>query len=228
MQDNGSHDSDPKHRSARDFWPTVLADVRKRLEANGFAAYLADDPAHARQIVMDYILPGVKPASLSWGDSLTLAATGILEELRQDPELDVITTFDPAVPRAEIIERRRRALTVDLFLTGANAVTRDGMLVNLDMVGNRTAALAFGPRHVLVLAGRNKVVENLAQAVHRIKHQAAPANAMRLGARTPCVKTGRCEDCSSPDRICNTWAITAKCAPPGRISVVLINARMGI
>jgi hypothetical protein len=102
------------------------------------------------------------------------------------------------------------------------------MLVNLDMVGNRTAALAFGPRHVLVLAGRNKVVENLAQAVHRIKTQAAPANAMRLGARTPCTKTGRCADCSSPDRICNTWAITAKCAPPGRISVILINARLGI
>jgi hypothetical protein len=228
MQDNGSNGSDTRPRSARDFWPTVLADVRKRLEANGFAAYVADDPVHARQIVMDYILPGVKPTSLSWGDSLTLAATGILDELRQDPELDVITTFDPAVPRAEIIERRRRALTVDLFLTGSNAVTRDGMLVNLDMVGNRTAALAFGPRHVLVLAGRNKVVENLAQAVHRIKNQAAPANAMRHNARTPCVKTGRCADCSSPDRICNTWAITAKCSPPGRISVVLINARMGI
>ncbi|MEW5772814.1 MAG: lactate utilization protein [Thermodesulfobacteriota bacterium] len=225
MQDNGS---DARPRSARDFWPTVLADVRKRMEANGFSAYVADDAAHARQIVMDYILPGVKPASLSWGDSLTLASTGILDELRQDPELDVIAAFDQTAPRAEIIERQRKALTVDLFLTGANAVTRDGMLVNLDMVGNRTAALAFGPRHVLVLAGRNKVVENLAQAVHRIKHQAAPANAMRHGARTPCVKTGRCEDCSSPDRICNTWTITAKCAPPGRISVILINARLGI
>lgn len=225
MQDNGS---DSRPRTARDFWPTVLADVRKRLESNGFSAYVADDPAHARQIVLDDILPGVKPASASWGDSLTLAATGLLDDLRQAPDLDLIVTFDPAIPRPEIIERRRRALLADLFLTGSNAVTRDGMLVNLDMVGNRTAALSFGPRHVVILAGRNKVVENLAQAVHRIKTQAAPANAMRHNARTPCVKTGRCADCSSPDRICNTWAITAKCAPPGRVSVILINARLGI
>jgi len=225
MQDNGP---DSRPRSVRDYWPTVLAEVRKRLEANGFAAYLADDPAHARQIVMDYILPGVKPTSMSWGDSLTLAATGLVEEFRRNPDLDVIVTFDPSVPRPEIIERRRRALLVDLFLTGSNAVTRDGMLVNLDMVGNRTAALAFGPRHVVVVAGRNKVVDNLAQAVLRIKGMSAPANAMRHDFRTPCAKTGRCADCSSPDRLCNSWTITAKCSPPGRISVILVNARLGL
>lgn len=225
MQDNGSAE---KPRSVRDYWPTVLAGVGKRLAANGFAAYIADDPDHARQIVMDHILPEVKPSSMSWGDSLSVAATGLLDELRRDPDLDVIVTFDPAAPRAELLERRRRALTVDLFFTGTNAVTRDGMLVNLDMVGNRTAALAFGPRQVVVVAGRNKVVENLAEAVARIKHKAAPANAMRHGARTPCVKTGRCEDCSSPDRLCNTWNITARCSPPGRIAVVLVNSRLGL
>jgi hypothetical protein len=114
-----------------------------------------------------------------------------------------------------------------MFFTGTNALLETGVLVNLDMVGNRVAALTFGPRRVVVLAGRNKIVPDLEAAERRIKEYAAPINAVRLAKRTPCVKTFRCHDCRSPDRICNTWTITEKSFPKARITVVLINQDLG-
>jgi len=117
---------------------------------------------------------------------------------------------------------------VDLFVTGTNAVTETGMLVNLDMIGNRVAALTFGPKSVIVLAGRNKIVPDLEEAMMRVKNFAAPANVMRLGMKTPCAKTSYCEECKSKDRICNSWAITEKSFPKGRIKIVLINEDLGL
>ena len=115
----------------------------------------------------------------------------------------------------------------DLFITGTNAITTSGHLINLDMIGNRIAALTFGPRNVVVLAGRNKVVADLEAAWERIKAYAAPVNSMRLGMKTPCAATGVCHDCTSPQRICNTWTITEKSFPKGRVRVVLINEDLG-
>jgi len=117
---------------------------------------------------------------------------------------------------------------VDLFITGTNAVTRSGELVNLDMIGNRVSGITFGPRNVVVMVGRNKVVEDLEAAIERIKDYAAPVNAMRLNKKTPCAKTGVCEECKSPERICNSWTITQKSFPKGRIKVVLINENLGL
>ena len=133
-------------------------------------------------------------------------------------------SFSNKIPNAQKAERRRKGLLADLFITGTNAVTEEGQLVNLDMVGNRVGAITFGPRHVVLLIGRNKVVADLDAAWERIKDYAAPANAMRLDMKTPCVKTGRCEECRSPYRICNSWTVTEKSFPKGRIKVVLINA----
>jgi len=116
---------------------------------------------------------------------------------------------------------------VDLFFTGTNAITEDGILVNLDMYGNRVAALTFGPKYVVVLSGRNKIVSDIDDAMFRIKDYAAPVNAMRLNKKTPCVETSRCQECNSPDRICNTWTITQKSFPKGRIKVILINDDLG-
>jgi hypothetical protein len=125
-------------------------------------------------------------------------------------------------------ELRRQALLVDCFLTGTNAVTESGRLVNLDMIGNRVGAMHFGPRQVIVLAGRNKIVAGVDEAMRRIKTYAAPVNAMRLDKKTPCVKTSYCQDCNSPDRICNVWTITEKCFPDGRVKIVLIDRELGI
>ena len=99
--------------------------------------------------------------------------------------------------------------------------------VNLDMYGNRIAGITFGPNHVLILVGRNKIVADIEEAVSRIKNYTAPVNAMRLDKKTPCVKSAYCEECKSPDRICNTWTITEKSFPKGRVKVVLINEDLG-
>ena len=178
---------------------------------------------------METIIPKIKLRRAAWGDSLTLRATGILEELKQNPTVEFIETFAADVSRAEIMERRRQALLADLFLTGSNAVTETGQLVNLDMVGNRVGAITFGPEHVILLVGRNKIVTDIEAAMRRIKNYAAPLNALRHSHfKTPCRKTACCRDCHSPDRICNTWVITEKSFPIGRIKIVLINQNLGL
>lgn len=209
------------------YWQIRLAETKDALEANNFEVFLADDAAHAKQIVLQEILPRTGAKSVSWGGSLTLAATGLLDALKQDVSLAVIDTFDKSVTGEAMIELRRQSLQVDLFITGTNAITAHGQLVNLDMIGNRVAALTFGPKQVILLVGRNKIVADLDEAMYRIKNYAAPINAMRLDKKTPCVKTSICDECKSPDRICNTWTITEKSFPKARIKVVLINETLG-
>ncbi|MCF8030990.1 MAG: lactate utilization protein, partial [Desulfohalobiaceae bacterium] len=149
------------------------------------------------------------------------------QELVNRADLETIDTYDTSLTPEETIERRRRSLLVDLFITGTNAVTQEGHLVNLDGLGNRVAALTFGPRHVVLLIGRNKVVPGLSEAHSRIKDYAALVNTVRLGKNTPCTKSMQCEDCNSPERICNTWTITEKCFIPKRIKIILINQDLG-
>lgn len=206
----------------------ALERCQAALAANGFDVYRAKDPAQARQIFFEEILPNVKAGLVSWADSMTMEATGVLTGLLADPEIEMIKTFEPGVPREEIIERRRQALLADLFLTGSNAVTACGKLVNLDMIGNRTGGISFGPKKVVLFVGQNKITPDLAGAFDRIRNHAAPLNARRHDFPTPCAKTGRCHDCSSQKRICNTWSIIDKCFPVGRIKVVLIEGAFGL
>ncbi|PLX85173.1 MAG: lactate utilization protein [Desulfuromonas sp.] len=213
----------PRHESRN-----RLEMCRQALEANGFEAFVSATPAEAGDLVIGEILPRLEAKSFSWGDSLTMQATGILDKLLVRPGLEVIRTFEPGVERGEGIERRRRALLVDLFLTGSNAVTEGGQLVNLDMVANRVAAIAFGPKRVIIFAGRNKIVPSLEAAMDRVRELAAPANAMRHAFATPCARTGCCHDCDSPQRICNTWTITEKSFPRGRVTVILIDQDLGL
>lgn len=215
-------------RPAEKYWQLRLEKTRKALEANNFQVYTAEDGSAAARIVMDQILPETGARSVSWGGSGTFTSTGLYDALRRRSDLEIIDTFEKDLSDTEKIERRRRALLVDLFVTGTNAVTETGLLVNLDMTGNRVAAITFGPKNVAILVGRNKIVPDLEEAMMRVKGYAAPVNAMRLDKKTPCAKTSYCEDCNSPDRICNHWTITEKAFPKGRIKVVLINESLGI
>jgi len=198
------------------------------LEANNFEAFVAQDVAEAKKIVLDEIIQKTGAKTVSWGGSMTFIASGLYDALKAGKDVEVLDTFDKGLSPEESIERRRQSLMVDLFLTGTNAVTETGMLVNLDMIGNRVAGITFGPKTVIILVGRNKVVADLDDALFRVKQYAAPVNAMRLGKKTPCIKTANCEECKSPDRICNTWTITEKSFPKGRIKVVLINQDLGL
>jgi hypothetical protein len=205
-----------------------LEEVVEALRGNHFDAHVVADLAGAKALVLDRILAEAAPATVSFGGSMTLVATGLPEALKNRPELTVIDTLERLPTPEQAYERRRQALLADLFLTGTNAVTEGGVLVNLDMIGNRACAIAFGPRRVVVLVGRNKIVADVDAAIRRIKEYAAPVNAMRLDKKTPCVATSRCQDCGSPDRICNVWTITEKSFPRKRISVICINQDLGL
>lgn len=207
---------------------TTMESCALRLRRNGFGATVAANAREAGAYIRARITE-LAPQSISLGDSMTLYATGTVEWLRTQHSYPFIDTFEQGVPFRELIERRRQALSCDLFLTGANAVTLTGELHWLDMIGNRIAPIAFGPRHVLLTVGRNKIVEDGDAAFRRIRETAAPRNAARHeGFDTPCVKTGRCMDCASPRRICNERLILHKCHPKERITVVLIDEDLGL
>jgi hypothetical protein len=209
------------------YWQLRLNDLKKSLEGNNFEVHLVASASEAKDLVINTIIPQLIPKSISWGGSLTFGKTGIGEVLTKTTGLTIIDPYEPKIAPGEAYERRRQALLVDLYITGTNAVTEDGQLVNLDMIGNRVGALNFGPKNVVVLAGRNKVVPDLEEAKMRIKNFAAPTNAMRIDKKTPCVTTSICQDCKSAERICNVWAITEKSFPKNRIKVVLINQELG-
>lgn len=209
------------------YWQKRLDNLKSALEMNNFDVYLADSAAHAKEVVLRDILPGIDVKSVSWGGSMTLDATGLCNYFKEKAAYDVIDTFDRSVSGEEQMETRRQALLADLFVAGTNAVTESGQLVNLDMIGNRIGGITFGPKHVIILLGRNKLTVDLDEAMFRIKNYAAPVNTMRLGMKTPCAKTSICEECKSPQRICNTWTITEKSFPKGRIKIVLINEDLG-
>ena len=210
------------------YWKIKLAEVKDQLESNNFDVTIADSLSHAKTLVLEKFIPELKPQRISWGGSMTFVASGLYDTLKDAPDMEVVDTFDKSLSNSEMIERRRESLLVDLFITGTNAITEDGLLVNLDMIGNRVGALTFGPKHVIILVGRNKIVPEIEDAMARIKDLAAPANAMRLDKKTPCTKTAYCHECNSPDRICNTWTITEKSFPKQRVKVVLINDVMGL
>ena len=197
--------------------------VVRNLRARQFEAWYCPDAAQARDQILQ-LLP--REELIAWGGSLTLEALGILDLLR-GPGWQVIDR-----DRAETPQQRddlmRRALTCDTFLTGCNAISEDGQLVNIDGRGNRVAAMAFGPKRVIVVAGMNKVTATLNDALHRARTLAAPANAQRFEIQTPCVTAGGCRNCNSPDSICTYVVTTRHSSPPGRIQVVLVGQELGL
>ena len=210
------------------YWQRRLSALKEILEENNFEVHVVESAQSAKDLVLNGILPRLEAKRVSWGGSMTFLATGLYDTLKARTDMEVLDTFDKSIAPEAQLERRRQALLVDLFITGTNAVTESGQLVNLDMIGNRVNGITFGPKQVIVLVGRNKVVPDLEEAMYRIKNYVAPANAMRLDKKTPCVKTSVCEECKSPDRICNAWSVVEKSYPKGRVKIVLINEDLGL
>lgn len=213
----------------QEFWKLRLETCAEACSQNNFDVFIADSNEHATDIFAAKILPELNISSASFGDSMSLLKTGIIDLLKLDSNISFLDTFEKGVSRDELIERRRQALLVDLFLTGSNAVTENGQLVNLDMVGNRVGGLTFGPKFVILVIGRNKLVADIDAAMQRIRTLAAPLNAARHeGWKMPCIKTAKCMNCKSADRICNTWVITEKSYPKDRIKIILVNEDLGL
>jgi DNA repair protein RadA/Sms len=199
---------------------------RKNLLRRGFEVRIAATTEEARQILREEIRAAA-PETISFGGSMTMEATGIVDELRREGRYRLFDGVDYTLPPEERIEIRRQGLLADLYISGINAITEEGALYWLDGIGNRVAAIAFGPRKVLLVAGRNKIVATRAAAEARIRDIAAPRNVARLGQKTPCAATGVCADCDSEGRICNTHLRMERCFPRKRITVILIDEEMG-
>lgn len=199
------------------------------LRRNNFKVHYAKDCNEAYEIFFNKILPSINFKTFSIGDSMTMRETGVLEKLETCEEYTYIKSFGDGWSFEKKYEQRRKALMTDLFLTGTNAVTEDGELVNLDMYGNRINGINFGPLNVVLFIGTNKITPNLEAAMKRVRTTAAPMNVARhSGFNTPCAKTGVCMNCSSSQRICNEWSIIEKCYPAHRIQIILIDKELGL
>ena len=217
----------PYHTGEKYHCQADLNEVASALQKSGFETFIAADARQAKSLFFD-IVRREQPKSISWGGSMTLEDTGIISALKDQTDFPVIVTSGPDLSPEQKIEARRRALACGLFVSSTNALTVHGQLVNLDGIGNRVAAMAFGPKTVVIIAGRNKITPSLGTAMDRVKNYAAPMNIRRFaGISTPCAKTGRCHDCNSPERICNVWSITEKSRPEGRIKVILVDEDLG-
>lgn len=197
-----------------------VIEVLKKNRMQGI--YLAD-AAQVAPTVLSLIPQG---ASVAMGGSMTMVETGVVEALRQGP-LRLIDRYEPGISPAETMARLKQGLGADVFVSGVNAVTEEGELVFVDATCNRVAPILFGPDKVILIAGCNKIVPNLAYAQERIRHFVAPTNARRIGRKTPCAISGHCEDCSSPERICNATVVIHKQARPERLTVILVGTELG-
>ena len=177
----------------------------------------------------DYILGQAQTAkSVGFGGSLSVADLK-LTTILADQGKEILNHGFPDLTPEQKQAIMKRQQTCDLFLTGTNAVTLDGCLVNIDGNGNRVAAMIYGPSKVIVVAGRNKIVEgDVCAALRRIKDKSAPPNAMRLGKQTPCAVTGFCADCDSPQRICHVTTIIDSKPSQTDLHVVVVNEDMGL
>lgn len=208
-------------------WNVILDEVGAKLAKRGFAVSIASSLKDAAALVMNELLPESGAESVAFGGSMTVREAGLLEALQARNGLAVLNTFDTSKGQEAMLETRRQALLCDLFICSANALTRDGELLLVDGFGNRTAAVQFGPRKVILLVGRNKLCASRESAVERIKNLAAPANGMRLKKDTPCAKVGYCMDCNNPGRMCTYWTLIQRSNPKGRIHVALIDEECG-
>jgi hypothetical protein len=194
-----------------------LSELSKTLTRRGYEAEVLASGAVAVDRVHDLI----RGHSVGVGSSLTLRTLRLTETMQEHASAVFLHTA------GEAGASERSALTADYFLTSANAVSMDGHIVNIDGTGNRIAATCFGPQHVIYLIGRNKIVDTLDQAMTRAK-DAAVKLAKHYQRKTPCVTTGKCEDCLSPQCICAVTAIHRRKPAGARMSVFLIDEDLGI
>lgn len=200
---------------------TLGKKVCEALKKNKFSSEYFPTAAEARSRVLEMIAPG---SSVGFGGSMTISALNVAGEL----EKKGCTILDHGkVPPEEKNAIRQKQLTCDCFLCSSNAVTMDGQLVNVDGTGNRVAAMIYGPKQVIVVAGYNKITSDLNSALERIEVIASPMNNKRLGYSNPCTVSGVCSDCSSDTRICNATTILHRKPTQSNIMVLVVGEDLG-
>lgn len=201
----------------------------KNLQRRNFEAYYCPDKTAALQNALQFIS---KYMLVSWGDSLTLEQLGLLEAIKNGGYNYI--DRDSCEDWEKRLELIRKAIFSDVYFTSANAISADGVIINIDRTGNRTSAMAFGPKNVVIIAGVNKIAPTYRQALARARNVAAPLNIQRRrfdGLNTPCKQGGVCYDCQSPDSICG-FIMAARHGRSGtdgkpRIKLLIVNENLG-
>ncbi len=202
----------------------VAKTIIEQFEKRGLEGSYAPSAGQALVEVLKMIPQG---ASVYRCGSVSTNSIGLWEKIAAIPGVELIDPFQPGLSADENLETRRRGMLADIMIASSNAVTLDGKLVNLDGVGNRVAAMMFGPQKVILVVGMNKIVPDLDSAMGRVKHYSAPVNAIRIGHKTPCAANGLCTDCKTRERICNMWTIIEGHRLKGRIHVKLVGEDLG-
>ncbi len=208
-----------------DMHTNVLKDnVLEGLKKRNMKGYYCETIDEANQLILSLIKEG---DTVSWGGGMSIRDMGITKLIKECPKYKVLDR-DAASSTEEMQEIQRQALLCDTYLMGTNAMTSDGELVNIDGLGNRVAALCYGPKQVIVVAGINKVMHSEDAAIERARNVAAPINIQRFPNNvTPCKKTGKCGSCVGEGCICRQIVITRMSMIPERIKVVLVNDTLG-
>lgn len=209
-----------------------LSHTKEALIKNNMNALVVKDEKEALATIESLLSEG---DTVACGGSVSLNECGIIEHLRSG-RYNFIDRFKEGLSREETEKCFRDAFFADVFLSSANAITENGEIYNVDGNGNRVAAILYGPKRVVIVAGKNKIVKDLREAEIRVKAHAAPKNAVRLGKNTYCSKAGQCvslgkggmcDGCESEDRICCDYVILGKQREKGRITVILVDAPLG-
>lgn len=194
----------------------------KNLISRHFDAYYCPDKASALKKALELIPEG---ASVGWGGCMSAEQIGLIEAVKAGNyrPIDRSTGKTPE----EVTALMKQCLTADVFITGANGISMDGQMVNIDGAGNRVAAIVYGPDSVIVVAGMNKVMDTVEAAMTRARTIAAPVNNQRFDNENPCKFTGKCADCKAVTSICNQFLTTRHCRPVGRIKFILVGEDLG-
>ncbi len=196
--------------------------VIRELTSRNITGYFAQNKDEALKIALDLIPEG---SSIGWGGSASVQEIGLKDALCNGNYR--CYNRDTAPSPIEKREMELKTFDADCFLCSSNAVTEDGILVNLDGYANRVACICYGPRKIIMVVGMNKIARDLDAAITRVRNMAAPCNAQRFPIETPCKKTGSCADCVRPDTICCQMLITRYSRTPDRIHVILVNENLG-
>lgn len=194
----------------------------KNLQSRHFEAYYCDNKEEALKKALELIPEG---STVGWGGAHSAEEIGLMEALHAGSYRPIDRSLAKSPEERE--QMMRDCMFADVFLTGANGLSLDGQMVNIDGTGNRVAATIYGPKSVLVIAGMNKVEDTLEDAVRRARTVAAPMNNQRFNNDNPCSTTGTCGNCKNLTCICNQIVITRHCRPVGRIKFILVGEELG-
>ena len=197
----------------------LMPRIIKELESRNITGYYAKDSKKALEIALSLIPEG---STVTHGGTMSARAIGLMDALSNGNYNFVSRDNNPNKEEVYL-----KAFSSDVYISSTNAITEDGILVNIDGTGNRTAAIIYGPKKVIFIVGRNKITDDVDGALKRARNVAAPINAQRFDAQTACSKTGSCGDCKSPDNICCEFVFTRYSREPGRMHVILVNEDLG-